>query len=566
MAIVAFAGLLLTVLSASPAPSAEPPLRGCFDKALSDDPMICYILEQAQEEEIIDVAAIYYADDDLHYVYLTQTEPVGDKVGEFFRDTAEEFIDSWPEIALKEPYPDYVVGCMGDRWTRNYPGHDYKSCLLDATHWEGDTLIPRSVSYGAILVRTGGTDARRSERAWASLRQVWPAAVTPDTSGPFDVSDVDVTNFPEFNTRRWWCRGGPEKVRYSDGRVRVFEILGVVCDEEQLKAKADIAEAAVEYVGGTFYVQYKDPPEGEEELEALKDTLIPPCFRSYLCTRMQDTTTLEVTVIATATSDKPGTPVKLHGPLADATPFTIVSDDLEHYHDELNRLLDATLPDPTSAKVSFTYVEHEYPDLGVVAEVEIIPVKYNYADLRRYETILNRFVHSRGNTIGILGAELRNNDLWSYHYDNLLWTPDGPGKAGEDEELRAPIPSELRSTIVVSAFDSQRVLNALPKLLPALDIPVEAVGVVYEEEIYTEHGLGFIDVLGPCDINPLECLRQPTPVLHQFLAAVGVPHWMPLWASYTVLGIVVLGITGSIVFGTYRLLTRLVRFMRLRRA
>ena len=43
--------------------------------------MICYILEQAQEEEIIDVAAIYHADDDLHYVYLTQTEPVGDKVG-----------------------------------------------------------------------------------------------------------------------------------------------------------------------------------------------------------------------------------------------------------------------------------------------------------------------------------------------------------------------------------------------------------------------------------------------------------------------------------------------------
>ena len=568
MAVVASVGLLLTVLSASPTPPAEPPLQGCFDKALSDDPMICYILEQAQEEKVIDVAAIYRADDDLHYVYLTQTEPVGDKVGEFFRDTAEEFIDSWPEIALKEPYPDYVAGCMSERFYRKYPGHDYKSCLLDATHWnrEGDTLLPYSVSYGAILVRTGGPDGRRSERAWASFHQVWPDAVTPDTTGKFDVSDVDVTNFPEFKTERW-CRGGPVELVDSEGMVRVVEILGVVCDEEQLKAKADIAEAELEHGGSTYYIQYKDPPKGEEELEALKDTLIPPCFRSYLCTRMEDTTTGEVTVtvIATAVSDKPGTPVKLHGPLADATPFTIVSDDLEHYHDELNRLLDAAHPDPASVKVSFTYIEHEYPDLGVVAEVEIIPVKYNYADLRRYETILNRFVHSRGNTIGILGAELRDNDLRSYHYDNLLWTPDGPGEAGIDEEWQAPKPSELRSTVVVTAFDSQRVLNALPKLLPALGIPAEAMGAVHEERIKPHFGLLFT-LIDPCDIDPLECLRQPAPVLHQFLAAVGVPHWMPLWASYTVLGIVVLGITGSIVFGTYRLLTRLVRHLRLRRA
>ena len=193
---------LLTVLSASPAPSAEPPLRGCFDKALSDDPMICYILEQAQEEEIIDVAAIYHADDDLHYVYLTQTEPVGDKVGEFFRDRAEEFIDSWPEIAPQEPYREYYELCMyHQRDTRAWRlwWHDSRGvCLRELTRWSGDDILPYSGSYGSILLRPGGPDARRSERAWASFRQVWPAAVTPDTTGKFDVSDMDVTNFPEF--------------------------------------------------------------------------------------------------------------------------------------------------------------------------------------------------------------------------------------------------------------------------------------------------------------------------------------------------------------------------------
>ena len=66
LATAASLGLLLTILSASPARTTEYPLRGCFDKTLSDDPMICYILEQAQEEEIIEVAAIYHTDDDLH--------------------------------------------------------------------------------------------------------------------------------------------------------------------------------------------------------------------------------------------------------------------------------------------------------------------------------------------------------------------------------------------------------------------------------------------------------------------------------------------------------------------
>ena len=123
----------------------------------------------------------------------------------------------------------------------------------------------------------------------------------------------------------------------------------------------------------------------------------------------------------------------------------------------------------------------------------------------------------------------------------------------------------IRDTIVVSAFDSQRVLNALTKLLPALGIPAEAVGAVYEESDIWDY-----DIPNkwypkwppyPC---PFPCFPQRTPVLHQFLAAVGVPHWMPLWVSYTVLGIIVLGIMGSIVFITYRLLIRLVRNARLR--
>ena len=545
LAIVAFAGLLLTVLSASPAPPAEPPLRGCFDGALSDDPMICYILEQAQEKEIIEVAAIYHADDDLMYVYLTQTESVGDKVGEFFRDRAEEFIDSWPETALQEPYREYYGLCMyHQRETRAWLlwWNDSRGvCLRELTKWSGDDILPYSGSYGSVLLRPGGPDARRSERAWASFRQVWPTDVAGASSG-FDVSDVDVTNFPEF------------------GCLHLEH--GESCEAGTDHPKADIAG----WEGGrgivnVQYVQYKDPPEGEEEMEALKEILLPYCNNVAVCTQVSDTTTGEATAIATAISTKAGTPVRLHGLLASATSttdstLTIVSDDLEHYHNELARLLSAVPLDPKDNVITFVSPE------GFVREVEIIPVNHNYADLRRYETILNRFVHSRGNTIGILGAELSTNRRIAG--DNVLWTPDGPGKAG------AYNPAGIRSTIMVSAFDAQRVQNGLPELLPALGIPVEAVGAVYEEsdtwsyDAPDEWYPKWHPYPGPCDINPLECL-QPTPVFHQFLAAVGVPHWVPLWVSYTVLGVVVLGTMGSIVFGIYRLLIRLVRFMRLRR-
>ena len=551
LAIVAFACLLLTVPSAPPARTTEYPLRGCFDKTLSDDPMICYILEQAQEEEIIEVAAIYHADDDLHYVYLAQTEPVEDTVGEFFRDTAEEFIDSWPEVAPREPYRRYYQLCMNYQWnTRAWRlwWHDSRGvCLRELTKWSGDDILPYSGSYGSILLRLGGADARRSERAWASFRQVWPAVVTPDTSGAFDVSDVDVTNFPEFGCLR---------LEYRES-----------CEAGTDHPKADIAGWDVG-VGITF-VQYKNPPEGEEKLEALKDTLIPYCNKVAVCTQVLDTTTGEAATIATAISTEPGTTARLHGPLASAISMTesaldIFSDDLEQYHNQLARLLRAVLLHPNDTVVTFVYPK------GFVTEMEIIPVNHNYADLRRYETILNRFVHSRGNTVGILDAKLSTNHRIAG--DNVLWTPDGPGKAEKQTPSGYYYDWDLiRDTIVVSAFDSQRVLDALPELLSALGIPVDAVGAVYEEsdtwsyDAPDEWYPKWHPYPGPCDINPLECL-QPTPVFHQFLAAVGVPHWVPLWVSYTVLGIVVLGTMGSFVFMAYRLLIRLVRFMRLRRA
>ena len=46
-----------------------------------------------------------------------------------------------------------------------------------------------------------------------------------------------------------------------------------------------------------------------------------------------------------------------------------------------------------------------YSDLEVVE----IPVKYDFGDLWRWATILNRFSTSAGNTVGILGANIADN-------------------------------------------------------------------------------------------------------------------------------------------------------------
>ena len=148
-----------------------------------------------------------------------------------------------------------------------------------------ETTFFRTLGHtGGFCFVPGGPDARHSERAWASFRQVWPAAVTPDTSGAFDVSDVDVTNFPEFGCLR---------LEYRES-----------CEAGTDHPKADIA--GWEVGGGITYVQYKNPPEGEEELEALKDTLIPYCNKVAVCTQVLDTTTGEATTIATAISTKRG--------------------------------------------------------------------------------------------------------------------------------------------------------------------------------------------------------------------------------------------------------------------
>ncbi len=90
--------------------------------------------------------------------------------------------------------------------------------------------------------------------------------------------------------------------------------------------------------------------------------------------------------------------------------------------------------------------------------IEIIPVEYDLGELWRWAVILDRFKYSKSNTVGLTAAWVGTN-----------------GVAINE-------PADIRITINVAGLDPLVVAAALPELLPALGIPVDAVGRVEHEE------------------------------------------------------------------------------------
>ena len=206
---VALAVLLVAHLSATsaqaqaPKPPAAPeaaatpvpPPGDCWNGVLSDDPLHCYILEEAQREGQIDVVAMYLArDGGALYIFLSQTAPISDAVGDFLRAKAHEYLRNAGSCG------DYT----GDERTRCFDealyGDSYIPLWRNFQYW---SALPDSRGYSNILLRVGGAEGRRSEPGWASWSQVWPPRdQSARASSGFDVSDVDVTNIPDPDCRR----------------------------------------------------------------------------------------------------------------------------------------------------------------------------------------------------------------------------------------------------------------------------------------------------------------------------------------------------------------------------
>ena len=270
--------LLITVPSAptahaqepKPTPTPEssnvpPPPGDCWNGALSRDPLHCHILEEAQGAGHIEVVAMYIAHDrgPLH-IYLRQAEPLSSEVGDFLREKAYEYIE------IPEAREHYGYACMpivikvipAPEAPEDCPERHLQRAGWQDFHFLGNGALPRPFAYPDIVIEPGGADARRSRSGWASWTQVWPAPTggrgASGASSGFDVSDVDLTNIPDPD-----CDEEFDNFLMLDSCLtwKEFPTLG-------------IAGARWDRVN-TTYIQVKNAPDDEAELEALKQQLVP---------------------------------------------------------------------------------------------------------------------------------------------------------------------------------------------------------------------------------------------------------------------------------------------------
>ena len=171
---------------------ADAPPGRCWGGILSESPLHCHVLEEAERDGIIEVDAMYRAGTEL-FVYLDQTEPVGDDVYQYMQRKAQARVRAvgGDDCVLEER------GCSGGIFWFN----PIKGYILPYLDIETD--------YVDIELKHGRAEARRSEPGWAAFQQVWPsvAAGAGGASGAtgssgFDVSGVDTTNFPTLECSR----------------------------------------------------------------------------------------------------------------------------------------------------------------------------------------------------------------------------------------------------------------------------------------------------------------------------------------------------------------------------
>ena len=478
LVIIAVFSIAFAVRAAPVVHADDPPLGDCFGGVLSSDPIQCYVLEQAQRRDVIDIEAIYDFKGTFLYVFLRQDDPIGDSVGRFFREKSHEFADRWRD-RVTEP-PDWARSYCARTPIRFWPGVPVggkRDCLVDSrTFWasDGDTLLSYSPNYENFLFRVGGEEARQSEPGWirGGMQKVWPAAVSgasgasgasSTTPATFDVSGVDMTNLPVHA-----CPDPP---------------YGGLCGRDQDVA---LSVAGAERDGRKLYIQVKDPPSDEVGIAALKETLVPCYDRIGACT-YRATTTLPHIVNGVETQMVTSTQIHI--------------------------------------------------DANEIVNVEIVSVKYNPGESRRWVEILNRFANSRGNTIGIVRAK---------YDDNKVSTPGitPPVQFWPLDTLAlATSASEVRSTIRILAIDGQIVVDSLPVLLPLLGIPVDAVGLVLEYE-----KLAFIEDYGSRTGGPpMEDREYPLeyydrPVLDRYAARIGVSSIVLIGATGVSTALVVGGV------------------------
>ena len=370
-AIVATIVLTLIVVLSLAAQQNEP--DECFGGALSADPLHCEVIAWAHNEGVIEVDAVYRAGTAL-YIYLVQSDLLyGDD------DALQKMLTKAQEVARDTGEYDCVLNPrLCDSGVLGIGSSDY--------------FLPVTSAYQTIRFLTGGAEARRSITGWRAFEQLWPehdedAGGAAGTSGDFDISGVDRTNFPTLSGN---CVG---LTRNSD--------INNVCWAWDLRPGVGIANYTDYTSDGKLYASVKVAP-GEDE--AAKIT-------------------------------------------------------------EAKKALIAAQPDYVTEK-----------------NLVVVPVPHDFEELWRWSLILERFANSSGNTLGIYKVELGFNWLGGLGQDRKHVFPlqDAPNLDDHWRETGFTDGSRTRVIIQVGTYEFDKTVAGLPRLLKQLEIPENAVGLIYQ--------------------------------------------------------------------------------------
>ena len=242
--------------SAAESDHVPAPPDDCWSGALSADPLHCYVIDQAHRDGVIEVEGVYDDEGGSLYIYFNYLRPVEDwlyaELREFLVEKGNEFAENWQD---QVSYDFDTHGCGSP----NTGYATYEECMIASTFVD-DYIIPWASPYDRIWLRADGAQSRYKTGGWASWTRVWPTVSTPHggasgATGSFDVSDVDVTNFPELD-----C------VEQSHLILRIKS-----CSMSRRHPELGIAGW---HGKKTAYVQVKAPPGEEENVTIAREKLI----------------------------------------------------------------------------------------------------------------------------------------------------------------------------------------------------------------------------------------------------------------------------------------------------
>ena len=252
----------------------------CWGGALSDSPVHCFTLEQAQRDGIIEVEGIFRAEYVINVFFsYPQNDRTPEELGAIFVSNARRYL---PNSSYSEQYIQGLTEALGCHLHESTAAARV-DCLLRTTLGYGYFMIPWTDLYDMIWVFPGGADARRSHPGWATWRQLWPAEESATstgvgTSGSFDISEVDLTNFPKVD-----CYGSYDGTSCYHAS-KEYPGFGIAGWHEwgkdlyiQVKAVPGDEDAAVTALRAEFARRYGDA----SDFGRYRDAVITPVKYSY---------------------------------------------------------------------------------------------------------------------------------------------------------------------------------------------------------------------------------------------------------------------------------------------